>query len=137
MKKHLIYLFVSAFSVISVQAQKITLKEDSISLKQAFKKLEAVSKYKIAYNDSQIDMSAIVTINQKDKDVLEVLSDLLKNTGHTYKINENYVIIIPKQKESLQTKKQVSGIILDMTGEPVIGANVVEKGTSKIGRAHV
>ena len=50
MKKHLIYLFVSAFSVISVQAQKITLKEDSISLKQAFKKLEAVSKYKIAYN---------------------------------------------------------------------------------------
>lgn len=130
MKKHLIYLFVSAFSVISVQAQKITLKEDSISLKQAFKKLEAVSKYKIAYNDSQIDMSAIVTINQKDKDVLEVLSDLLKNTGHTYKINENYVIIIPKQKESLQTKKQVSGIILDMTGEPVIGANVVEKGTS-------
>ena len=125
MKKHLIYLFVSAFSVISVQAQKITLKEDSISLKQAFKKLEAVSKYKIAYNDSQIDMSAIVTINQKDKDVLEVLSDLLKNTGHTYKINENYVIIIPKQKESLQTKKQVSGIILDMTGEPVIGANVI------------
>ena len=53
MKKHLIYLFVSAFSVISVQAQKITLKEDSISLKQAFKKLEAVSKYKIAYNDNK------------------------------------------------------------------------------------
>ena len=38
---------------LPIDAQKVTFHEGSISLKQAFEKLESSSAYKIAYNDSQ------------------------------------------------------------------------------------
>ena len=63
-------------------------------------------------------------------EVLQVLSQLLKNTGYTYKINGNYVIIVPEEVKTVKGKKQVSGVIVDTNGDPVIGANVVEKGTT-------
>ena len=78
---------------LPIDAQKVTFHEGSISLKQAFEKLESSSAYKIAYNDSQLDVSRKVSMDQKDMEVLQVLSQLLKNTGYTYKINGNYVII--------------------------------------------
>lgn len=111
-------------------AQKVTFREGSLSLRQAFGKLEAASSYKIAYNDSQLDVSRKVMLNQTDKEVLEVLAELLKNTGYTYKINGNYIIIVPEAVKPIQGKKKVTGVIVDTGGEPVIGANVVEKGTS-------
>ena len=42
---------------LPIDAQKVTFHEGSISLKQAFEKLESSSAYKIAYNDSQLDVS--------------------------------------------------------------------------------
>ena len=115
---------------LPIDAQKVTFHEDSISLKQAFEKLESSSAYKIAYNDSQLDVSRKVSMYQKDMDVLQVLSQLLKDTGYTYKINGNYVIIVPEEVKTVKGKKQVSGVIADTNGNPVIGANVVEKGTT-------
>lgn len=106
---------------LPIDAQKVTFHEGSISLKQAFEKLESSSAYKIAYNDSQLDVSRKVSMDQKDMEVLQVLSQLLKNTGYTYKINGNYVIIVPEEVKTVKGKKQVSGVIVDTNGDPVIG----------------
>lgn len=111
-------------------AQKVTFKDGAVSLRQAFGKLESASTYKIAYNDSQLDVSRQVTLNQENKEVLDILSELLRDTGYTYKINGNYIIIIPEAAKPVREKKRVTGVIVDSSGEPVIGANVVEKGTS-------
>lgn len=80
-----------------------------------------------AYNASQLDVKRTVVLNQKNKDVLQVLEELLKGTGYTYKINENYIVISPQQKSTI---KKVEGIVKDTSGEPVIGATVMEKGTN-------
>ncbi len=48
-------LFESCYgSSLPIDAQKVTFHDGFISLKQAFEKLESVSIYKIAYNDSQL-----------------------------------------------------------------------------------
>lgn len=54
---------------LSVNAQKVTFNGERVSLKQAFQKIESVSKYKIAYNATQLDVNKIVTLNQKNVDV--------------------------------------------------------------------
>ncbi len=112
---------------LSVNAQKVTFNGEQVSLKQAFEKIESVSKYKIAYNSSQLDVNRTVVLKQKNKDVLHVLDELLKGTGCSYKINENYIVIAPPQQKTI---KKVKGTVKDPTGEPVIGATVVEKGTT-------
>lgn len=64
-------------------------------------------------------------------EVLLALSQLLKNTGYTYKTNGNYILIVPeKADDTTKDRKRVSGVIVDNQGIPVIGANVVEKGTA-------
>ena len=70
---------------LPIDAQKVTFHDGFISLKQAFEKLESVSTYKIAYNDSQLDVSRKVLMDQKEMEVLLALSQLLKNTGYTYR----------------------------------------------------
>lgn len=112
---------------LAVNAQKVTFHGEQVSLKQAFEKIEAVSKYKIAYNTSQLDVSKQVVLNQKDKDVLQVLTELLEGTGCTYQVNDNYIVITSLQKGNV---KKVQGNVKDAAGEPVIGATVMVKGTT-------
>ena len=115
---------------LQLSAQKVTFKEGTVSLKQAFEKIESVSKYKIAYNDTQLDVSKKVLLDQTDKEVLQVLSDLLKGSGYTYKTNGNYLIIISENQKPAEKIKRVTGTVTDEQGEPVAGANIIEKGTT-------
>lgn len=78
---------------ISINAQKVTFNKERVSLKQAFERIESVSKYKIAYNAQQLDVNKQIVLNQNQKDVLQVLDELLKGTGCTYKVEGNYIVI--------------------------------------------
>ena len=115
---------------LAVNAQKVTFNGEQVSLKQAFEQIESVSKYKIAYNTTQLDVNRKVTLNQKDTDVLQVLDQLLAGTGCTYKVNENYIVITSQQTGAV---KKVHGVVKDVNGEPIIGANVVVKGNPSNG----
>lgn len=115
---------------LAVNAQKITFNGEQVSLKRAFEQIESVSNYKIAYNTSQLDVNRKVTLNQKNTDVLQVLDQLLAGTGCTYKVNENYIVITAQQAGSL---KKIHGVVKDVNGEPIIGANVVVKGSPSNG----
>ena len=110
---------------LSVNAQKVSFNGERLSLKQAFEKIESVSKYKIAYNTSQLDVNKQVVLNQKNQDVLQILSDLLKGTNCVYQVNDNYIVITLKDDEKV---KKIKGTIKDAAGEPIIGANVVVQG---------
>jgi len=112
---------------LSVNAQKVTFNGERVSLKQAFQKIESVSKYKIAYNATQLDVNKIVTLNQKNVDVLKVLDAILAGTDCTYKINDGYIVITPVQKG---TVRKIEGTVKDTKGEPIIGATVMVKGTA-------
>lgn len=112
---------------ISVNAQKVSFNGEQVSLKQVFQKIESVSKYKIAYNATQLDVNKIVTLNQKNVDVLKVLDAILVGTDCTYKINDGYIVITPVQKG---TVKKIEGTVKDTKGEPIIGATVMVKGTT-------
>lgn len=115
---------------LSVNAQKVSFNGEHLSLKQAFEKIESVSKYKIAYNTSQLDVNKQVVLNQKNQDVLQILSDLLKGTNCVYQVNDNYIVITLKDDKKV---KKIKGTIKDSAGEPIIGANVILKGDATVG----
>lgn len=112
---------------ISVNAQKVTFNGEKVSLKQAFEKIESVSKYKIAYNTALLDVNKTVTLNQKNADVLKVLDTILAGTGCTYQVNNGYIVITPVKKSVI---KKIKGTVKDVKGEPIIGATVIVKGTT-------
>lgn len=78
-----------------------------------------------------MDVSKRVQLNQKNVEVLDVLKQILADTGYTYSIKGDYVVISAPVKNAVnQKEKTVKGVIVDETGLPVIGANVVVSGTT-------
>ena len=116
---------------LEAQAQKVSFNAGSVTLKVAFQKIEAVSAYKIAYNGSQLDVNRKVVLNQQNKEVLDVLTQILSGTGFTYSVKGKYIVIAPQQDEKTKKSKRISGKIVDETGEPIIGANVLVAGTTQ------
>ena len=115
---------------LSVGAQNVSFNNERLTLKQAFEKIESVSNYKIAYNASQLNVNKQVVLNQKNKSVTQVMDDLLSDTGCTYEIKGNQIVITPlESKAATSDKITVRGKVVDETGEGVIGASIVEKGT--------
>ncbi len=118
---------------LSLSAQNVSFSSNKVTLKSAFEKIEKASNYKIAYNSSQLDANRSVTLTKKSDDVLGMMTQLLKGTNCTYEIKGNYIVIKPQQKKATGKKIKVRGVVKDETGEPVIGATVMEKGSSNNG----
>ncbi len=122
---------------MAVFAQTVSFGSNKVTLKSAFEKIEQSSKYKVAYNSSQlIDANRTVTLTKKSDDVFGMLNQLLKGTNCTYELEGNYIIIKSQHKGKAQShgkKIKVKGVVKDETGEPVIGATVMEKGSANNG----
>ena len=88
------------------------------------------------FNDNHVNVNKKVSVNAKNVTLDEVLTQIFNNTGYNYQIIDRQVLIKaftePNQATNAaqQKTKIVSGVINDETGLPVIGANVVEKGTT-------
>ena len=135
-------LFSSASNSYS---QKFTIKSKTASIKEVCKEIEKGSDYVFIFSDNcekLIDKQVNVEANSKD--VTEVLNAVLSSTGLTYKILDKQIVVY-KSTESAPSvaveqpdiniiqqpaKKQITGKVVDAQGDAIIGANIIEKGTS-------
>lgn len=119
---------------LAISAQNVTFSSNKVTLKSAFAKIEQVSKYKVAYNSSQLDANRTVTLTKTSDDVFGMLDQLLKGSNCTYEVEGNYIVIKSQKKDVKNngnaTKMKLTGNVVDNTGEPVIGASVMVNGTT-------
>lgn len=126
----LIIAVFTSFSVFTyAQHQQVNLKGDKVTLKSAFKQIEQQTQLFVDYNTKDINDSDVISQLPKSNSVKKVLEQLLKDSGCTVTFSNGH-IIIKKHEQISQQRKKISGIVKDETGEPIIGANVSEKGTS-------
>ncbi len=107
---------------------KITIKNNQITVQKALREVEAQSKMQIAFNESQLNNKPIA-LDITNQPLTTALQKILKGTGFTYQINDNYIMIVPVKK-STAPKKKVTGTIVDDSGETLIGVNVTIDGTT-------
>lgn len=117
---------------VYAQEQKVTVELKNATLRQVFKSIEGQTTYRFSYRNALVDDKNNITISKRQVGVSVVLDEALKGRGLTYRIVSSKSIVVSDRKEqSVSTrKKQVSGTVKSMDGEPVIGANVQVKGTS-------
>lgn len=121
------------------QKTTFTISVQDQSVKDVFDYIEQHSEFIIFYLDKTIDVNRKVSINLKGQRVESILEQLFKNTDVMYTINDRQ-ILLSKRKEVTeaapvvavvqQKKNTVTGVVLDPTGMPVIGANIMVKGTT-------
>ncbi|SDB48534.1 TonB-linked outer membrane protein, SusC/RagA family [Flavobacteriaceae bacterium MAR_2010_188] len=123
----------------------LTLQLDKVSIEKAFTQIEKISDYRFVFETSRIPVTKVISIKLEKKKIYEVLDVLLQDTGITYKIEKRQVILFnsnsndtaktqASQINSNTIKKNlqqtVTGTVFDNFGQPLPGANVLEKGTS-------
>lgn len=128
----IIFLFISIHS--NAQKEKFTISGRDITVKQVFEQIEAQSKYTVAYSKAQIDVSKKITIKVQKVNLKEVLEQVLKDTGFTYKINGLHIIIVPIPANTSQgttPRQTIKGVVKDAaSGSSIPYATVVLSNTN-------
>lgn len=125
---------VSATEVYS-QEISINLNMNNSTVKEVLKEIENRSDFTFYYNDEAINANKTVSVNVKNSRILDILTTILPNCD--FKVVNKNIIITAKLTNSqtnspvtTQQKKTISGFIQDVNGNPIIGANIVVKGTT-------
>ncbi|MDL2245104.1 TonB-dependent receptor [Parabacteroides sp. OttesenSCG-928-J18] len=116
------------------QNTQINLKAGVKTLQELFSEIEDNSEFIFIYKDNTINLSKTVEVSEDTYSITEILDRTLKNTSTQYKIIDRQVIfyqanplpITPQDKRT-----ELRGRVTDAkTGEIIIGASVVLKGTT-------
>ena len=129
-------LFAAIFCLHAENAisQKITLQGDNLSLKDYLNTIEKQTDYLFIY-DAGVNVNKRISVNMVGKSIKEVLDNLSTQLGLNYSQKGSYIVLSSyKAKETsapvIAQKKTITGVVTDDLGEPIIGANVIEKGTT-------
>ena len=116
-------------AVTYAQEHRISVAVENGTFYDVVSQIEKQSEFMFFYKSEEIDNNQRINLKVKDKLVSEILNEVTRNNNLAYKITGKH-IIITKQISVNPIKRVVTGIIKDTNGEPIIGANVIEKGTT-------
>jgi len=130
----LMLLFItSAFaSETYSQSTSLTLKVNKVSLENFLNKIEEQSEFSFFYSGI-IDVEQTVSGEYRAKKITEILDDISGVLGLKYKIIDKQVILFPADNNEegvvaqSQQLKTLTGIVIDVNGEPIPGVNIYEK----------
>ena len=119
----------------------ISVQLDTTTLKELFDQIEKEFSYSFLIRNNDIDLSERVSVEMKNRSVEQILRNALKNQHADFIVNDRKIIVykITSKKETetfvasmkaQQKTIKVKGAVIDgTTGEPIISANVLVKGT--------
>lgn len=106
------------------QNQQVQLTGANLTLRAAFKQIEQQTRMSVDYDAKMIDTSVAAPAISGKYPVAALMEKLLVDTNCSFNIQDMHILI---SKHSVQV---VTGTITDEFGDPIIGANIVVKGTT-------
>jgi len=143
MRITLLLLFVLTFQLqaehIYSQDAKISLDMRNSTIEKVLQTIEEKSDYYFLYNNRLINVDRKVSVRVRNAAISAVLERLFKSENVDYEVKGTQIILSPKEMHNQitavaeavqQQKKAITGTIVDAAGVPIIGANIVEIGTT-------
>lgn len=130
------------FGLTVSSAQKVNLNFNSKNLKTVLESVSQQTGYSLAYSKEVVNLDETVTIHVNQVDLNAALDLLLKsrNLGYEIKDNKIYILYEMKEKPIVSTiellqqnqpiRQQLTGVVTDYRGEPIIGANILVVGST-------
>lgn len=143
LKMKLSALFI-LISILSIQAntysqgKKITLDMENSSIEKIIDEIELISEFKFIFNTSEVDLNRRMSIKVKKQKIKIILEKLFEGTNTLFEIDNRKVLLLEDSKtivpqinpEIIKQGHDISGVVLDKNGQPLPGANILEKNTS-------
>ncbi len=129
----------SVYANPSYSQTKLDIEVNGVTFEELFKEIQGKSEYIFFYKDGILNLEKKVSLSVINSELNVILDKAFANTHLGYTIDDRQVVIKKKlfsKKLSadgvnvVQKRFPVSGTVVDDTGQPLPGANVVEKGTT-------
>ncbi len=148
----LVSTFLMAYSYTGYAQKEITLQVKDGKISEVIDAIEATTSYAFVFRVDAVDLDRKVSIQVKNKDIESVLGMLFDHTMTLYRIYGNQVILTPKAPIPSESSKltstlpprlpdilqrhflknqTITGRVVDARGEPLIGVNILVKGTDR------
>lgn len=114
------------------QNAKVSIHMNNVKLDKILNEIENQTDYLFIYNN-QVDINKITSVKVKKEAVAQVLDRILSGTGINYELEGTHIILTTEAIKDLHAQQQaktVTGTVTDVSGEPIIGANIRIKGTT-------
>ncbi|WP_299233405.1 TonB-dependent receptor [uncultured Bacteroides sp.] len=114
------------------QTTMVSINMKNQTVKEVLNEIENTTEYSFFYNNSHVDLNRKVSVDVSNADILEVLDDMFAGTNVSYTVKDKSIVFSVKEQSPVvsQNEKKITGTIVDPTGLPIIGANVMVKGTT-------
>jgi TonB-linked SusC/RagA family outer membrane protein len=137
-------LFTCAFCSMAemsfTQNARVTINKRNVTLREVLNEIEKQTDYLFIYSN-EVNTNEKVSVKSRQEAVATVLISLLKGKDVDYSMEGNHIILSAIENTSApvnetntanvqQQKKTITGTVVDAAGAPVIGANIIEAGTS-------
>ena len=121
----------------SVFAQAtVTAKFRNVTLNEVLWEIQKQTDFTFIYSTSDAKKVRVENLNVKNELISEVLNKCLQNSGLTYTVHDGVIAIRKAEPVRVQTavvqekSYTIAGKVTEENGEPIIGANVIVKGTT-------
>jgi TonB-linked SusC/RagA family outer membrane protein len=124
------------------QTTVVHIKKNAITLQELINEVESQTDFLFIFSKDDINVDRKLKVKTKSRQIGDILSNVFQNSDITYTFTEQYITLRKKKGEELSNqvysvtqapKIRINGIVKDAFGEPVIGANIVEKGSGSNG----
>ncbi|WP_207422510.1 TonB-dependent receptor [Desertivirga brevis] len=107
------------------------INERSTTVREVLKKIEKTSSFSVFYRLDQIDLNRKISVFAENGSVETVMKQVLQNQPLTFELVENMIVIKSISDQGATKDYTISGTVTDEKGEPLIGASVGIKGTTR------
>lgn len=107
------------------QNAKVSIRMNNVKLDKILNEIENQTDY--------LFINKITSVKVKNEAVAQVLDRILSGTGINYELEGTHIILTTEAIKDLHAQQQaktVTGTVTDVSGEPIIGANIRIKGTT-------
>ncbi|MFG6685777.1 SusC/RagA family TonB-linked outer membrane protein [Mariniflexile sp. HNIBRBA6329] len=148
MKLSALMIFVTFFTLQAnnsySQKVKISLTLNNVTVGELIDKIESTTEFRFVYKIKDVNLKRNISVNANKEFINTVLDDIFLNTDTTYRVYDKQIFLLKKEitnipKESINLDVNsiktiqtwsVKGTISDEFGQPLLGANIIEKGTT-------
>ena len=135
MKMIVLFLFVFISGVFAGNANsqetKVSISKNNKPIQEILGEIERQTDYLFVYSEKEVDVNQRKTVNVSQQRVADVLSSLFRSTNVGYAMEGHNIMLMAKttQTDAAQQKRHITGVVKDIKGETIIGANIMIKGT--------
>jgi hypothetical protein len=135
MKLSVLFLICSLSMTYAAEsyAQKtmISLEVRNETVGTVLEKLKKESGFDFFFNNKHVDLKRIVSVSANNNNIFKILDQIFAGTNVKYSVLEKKIILSTEIVQGIQQEQnKVTGIVKDNAGIPIVGATIMEKGST-------